>query len=173
MSVLTGPSLWRLTRSLRDNKQTKLSKEYWINLTEISWKGMLRWLGNTGLLFPWSAEQNKTWTHGCQCGWNCVDADADPEGLVGAKGRRAWGTGPLPQKGNEFYHSKWRFGEFFGKSEGQFALACPTENSGDSFPCSWLRGPAVEHWPLADVLSLSYARLVADGWPLMWVSHPL
>jgi len=29
-------------------------------------------------------------------------------------------------------------------------------------PC-WLRGPAVEHWSLADVLSLSCARLVADG----------
>jgi len=28
---------------------------------------------------------------------------------------------------------------------------------------SWLRGPAVEHWSLADVLSLSCARLVADG----------
>jgi len=25
------------------------------------------------------------------------------------------------------------------------------------------RGPAVEHWSLADVLSLSCARLVADG----------
>jgi len=28
---------------------------------------------------------------------------------------------------------------------------------------SLLRGPAVEHQSLADVLSLSYARLVADG----------
>jgi len=28
---------------------------------------------------------------------------------------------------------------------------------------SWLRGPVVEHWSLADVLSLSCARLVADG----------
>ena len=28
---------------------------------------------------------------------------------------------------------------------------------------SWWRGPAVEHWSLADVLSLSCARLVADG----------
>ena len=27
----------------------------------------------------------------------------------------------------------------------------------------WLRSPAVEHWSLADVLSLSCARLVADG----------
>jgi len=27
----------------------------------------------------------------------------------------------------------------------------------------WLRGPAVEQWSLADVLSLSCARLVADG----------
>jgi len=27
----------------------------------------------------------------------------------------------------------------------------------------WWRGPAVEHWSLADVLSLSYARLVVDG----------
>jgi len=31
----------------------------------------------------------------------------------------------------------------------------------------------VEHWSLPDVLSLSCARLVADGWPLMWVSHLL
>ena len=30
-------------------------------------------------------------------------------------------------------------------------------------PTSWLRGPAVEHWSLANVLSLSCARLVADG----------
>ena len=30
-------------------------------------------------------------------------------------------------------------------------------------PASWLRGPAVEHWSLADVLSLSCARPVADG----------
>jgi len=27
----------------------------------------------------------------------------------------------------------------------------------------WLRGPAVEHWSLADVLLPSCARLVADG----------
>jgi len=27
----------------------------------------------------------------------------------------------------------------------------------------WLRGPTVEHWSLANVLSLSCARLVADG----------
>jgi len=27
----------------------------------------------------------------------------------------------------------------------------------------WWRGPAVEHWSLADVLLLSCARLVADG----------
>ena len=32
-----------------------------------------------------------------------------------------------------------------------------------SFTLRWLRGPAVEHWSLADVLSLSCARLVADG----------
>ena len=37
----------------------------------------------------------------------------------------------------------------------------------------WLCGPAVEHRSLAGVLSLSCARLVADGWPLMWVSYPL
>jgi len=30
-------------------------------------------------------------------------------------------------------------------------------------PPIWLRGPAVEHRSLADVLSLSCARLVADG----------
>jgi len=40
-------------------------------------------------------------------------------------------------------------------------------------PFRWLRSPAVENWSLADLLSLSCARLVADGWPLMWVSHPL
>jgi len=27
----------------------------------------------------------------------------------------------------------------------------------------WLRGPSVEHWSLADVLSLSCAQPVADG----------
>jgi len=35
-----------------------------------------------------------------------------------------------------------------------------------TLPCwhlGWWRGPAVEHWSLADVLSLSCARLVADG----------
>ena len=31
------------------------------------------------------------------------------------------------------------------------------------FQIGWLRGPAVERWSLADVLSLSCARLVADG----------
>jgi len=40
-------------------------------------------------------------------------------------------------------------------------------------PLIWLCGPAVEHRSLAGVLSLSCARFVADGWPLMWVSHPL
>ena len=29
-------------------------------------------------------------------------------------------------------------------------------------PLCWLRGPAVEHWSLADVLSLSCDRLVAE-----------
>ena len=28
---------------------------------------------------------------------------------------------------------------------------------------TWWRGPAVEHWSLADVLSRSCARLIADG----------
>jgi len=37
----------------------------------------------------------------------------------------------------------------------------------------WLRSPAVEHPSLAGVLSLSCAQLAADGWPFMWVSHPL
>jgi len=30
-------------------------------------------------------------------------------------------------------------------------------------PHSWWHGPAIEHWSLADVLSLSCARLVANG----------
>jgi len=42
-----------------------------------------------------------------------------------------------------------------------------------SIRTSWLRGPAVEHRSLAGVLSLSCARPVADGWPLMWVNHLL
>ena len=37
----------------------------------------------------------------------------------------------------------------------------------------WLCGPAVEHRSLAGLLSLSCAWPVADGWPLMWVNHPL
>jgi len=41
------------------------------------------------------------------------------------------------------------------------------QNRPDNFPSyppdsSWWRGSAVEHWSLADVLSLSCARLVAD-----------
>jgi len=35
-------------------------------------------------------------------------------------------------------------------------MPCPSASG-------WLRGPAVENWSLADVLSLSCARLVADG----------
>jgi len=43
----------------------------------------------------------------------------------------------------------------------------------DLYLTGWLRGPAVEHRSLAGVLSLTCARLAADGRPLMWVSHPL
>ena len=41
----------------------------------------------------------------------------------------------------------------------------PPFNSSLALPplFGWLRGPAVEHWSLAAVLSLSCARLVADG----------
>ena len=38
---------------------------------------------------------------------------------------------------------------------------------------SWWRGSVVERRSLAGELSLSCARPAADGWPLMWVSHPL
>jgi len=38
---------------------------------------------------------------------------------------------------------------------------------------SWLRGLVVERRSLADELSLSCARPVANGWPLMWVNRPL
>ena len=38
---------------------------------------------------------------------------------------------------------------------------------------SWWRGTVVERRSLAGELSLSCARPAADGWPLMWVSHPL
>jgi len=37
----------------------------------------------------------------------------------------------------------------------------------------WLRGTVVERRSMAGELSLSYAWPVADGWPLMWVNHPL
>ena len=37
-----------------------------------------------------------------------------------------------------------------------------TAGEGSLLRSGWLRGPAVEHWFLADVLSLSCARLVAD-----------
>jgi len=35
------------------------------------------------------------------------------------------------------------------------------------------RGTVVERRSLAGELSLSCARPAADGWPLMWISHPL
>ena len=38
---------------------------------------------------------------------------------------------------------------------------------------SWWRGTVVERRSLAGELSLSCARPAADGWPLMWVKHPL
>jgi len=38
---------------------------------------------------------------------------------------------------------------------------------------SWFRGTAVERRSLAGELSLSCARPVADGWPLMWVNRLL
>jgi len=38
---------------------------------------------------------------------------------------------------------------------------------------SWWRGTVVERRSLAGELSLSCARPAADGWPLMWLSHPL
>jgi len=38
---------------------------------------------------------------------------------------------------------------------------------------NWLRGTAVECRSLAGELSLSCARPVADGWPLMWLNRPL
>jgi len=37
----------------------------------------------------------------------------------------------------------------------------------------WLRGSLVERQSLAGELSLSCTRSVADGWPLIWVNHPL
>ena len=37
----------------------------------------------------------------------------------------------------------------------------------------WLRGSVVERRSSAGVLSLSCARPVADGCPLMWVNRPL
>ena len=37
----------------------------------------------------------------------------------------------------------------------------------------WWRGSVIQRRSLAGKLSLSCARPAADGWPLMWVSHPL
>ena len=37
----------------------------------------------------------------------------------------------------------------------------------------WWRSTVVERLSLTGELSLSCARPAADGWPLMWVSHPL
>jgi len=44
---------------------------------------------------------------------------------------------------------------------------------GRSFATGWLRSTAVERRSLAGEPSLSCARPVADGWPLMWVNRPL
>ena len=41
------------------------------------------------------------------------------------------------------------------------------------YTSNWWRGTVVERRSLAGELSLSCARPAADGWPLMWVSHPL
>ena len=39
--------------------------------------------------------------------------------------------------------------------------------------CGWSRGSVVRTSVLAGELTLSCARPAADGWPLMWASHPL
>ena len=71
--------------------------------------------------------------------------------------RREWST-PAGRQ--------WKFIAFPWENRKTHSHSCATLYG-------WLRGPVVEHWSLADVLSLSCARLVADGWPLMWVSYPL
>jgi len=43
----------------------------------------------------------------------------------------------------------------------------------ENWPVGWLLGSVVERRSSAGVLSLSCARSVADGWPLMWVNRPL
>jgi len=49
------------------------------------------------------------------------------------------------------------------KMRGQWMIF-PGYGPNSVFPSAhWLRGPAVEHWSLADVLSLSCALFVADG----------
>jgi len=45
--------------------------------------------------------------------------------------------------------------------------------SWSSFWYIWFRGTVVERRSVTGELSLSCARPVADGWPLMWVNHLL
>jgi len=47
----------------------------------------------------------------------------------------------------------------------------PTDSTRITF--GWLRGSVVERRSSAGVLSLSCDRPAADGWPFMWVNHPL
>jgi len=59
--------------------------------------------------------------------------------------------------------------------EGTFGVCSNAAVNSDLF-CflwSWWRVTVVERRSLAGELSLSCARPAADGWPLMWVSHPL
>ena len=53
-----------------------------------------------------------------------------------------------------------------------FTSGCFIETA-EVLALGWLRGSVVERRSLAGVLSLSCARPVADGWPLMSVNRPL
>ena len=53
------------------------------------------------------------------------------------------------------------------------SLGIETRGRRSRFRLAWWRGTVVERRSLAGELSLSCARPAADGWPLMWVSHPL
>ena len=62
-------------------------------------------------------------------------------------------------------HRRWYSGRYGNHQENREIL--------DPIFIRWWRGTVVERRSLTGELSLSCARPAADGWPLMWVNHPL
>ena len=73
---------------------------------------------------------------------------------------------------NLYYITLWRYCVQTDRQKCPSQYSAPVPEKEQQYN-GWLRGTVVERRFLAGKLSLSHARLAADGWPLLWVNHPL